>query len=113
MPIVTRELSEHYSWGKECAGWHLVKSDNLSIIQERMPPGSSESIHYHQHAEQFFYILSGTALMKLEKESLIINSNEGVHIKAGLCHQLSNYGRAELHFIVTSIPPSHGDKIEL
>lgn len=111
MAMVSIDSAEHYAWGQQCDGWHLVKSDRLSIIQERMPEGTSESKHYHQFAEQFFYILSGVATMKLEKQTLVLNANEGIHIKAGTVHQLSNLGTGDLHFMVTSTPPSHGDKI--
>ena len=111
MAIVSIESSEHYSWGEQCDGWHLVKSDNLSVIQEKMPPNTSESSHSHQFSEQFFYILSGTATMLLKNEVVTLTANEGIHIKAGVFHQLCNLSTDELHFIVTSTPPSHGDKI--
>ncbi len=63
---------------------------------------SSESKHYHLHAEQFFYVLSGTATIKLESEMFIIYPNDGLHVKAGTTHQLFNTGQTVLHFIVTS-----------
>jgi hypothetical protein len=34
---ISRETAEHYVWGGTCDGWHLVRSLELSIIQERMP----------------------------------------------------------------------------
>lgn len=55
--IKNQTNAEHYIWGAHCEGWHLVKTDDLSIIQERMPPGTAEKRHYHQHAQQFFFIL--------------------------------------------------------
>lgn len=30
--------SEHYIWGTNCSGWHLVKSDSVSVIEEQMIP---------------------------------------------------------------------------
>ncbi|MCP5077448.1 MAG: cupin domain-containing protein [Psychromonas sp.] len=113
MSVVNIYSAEHYTWGKQCDGWHLVKSESLSVIQECMPAGSHESNHYHQHAEQFSYILSGVATMHLKNEMLVLNANEGIHVKAGIIHQLTNTGLTDLHFIVTSTPPSHGDKIEI
>jgi len=111
MSIVNIDSAEHYTWGKQCDGWHLVKSDNLSVIQERMPAGTCESKHLHQHEEQFFYILSGIATMRLHSETIELSANQGLHVKAGVVHQLINVGPDDLHFIVTSTPPSHGDKI--
>ena len=38
----SKRNSEHYHWGNNCSGWHLVKSENLSIIEELMPPNTLE-----------------------------------------------------------------------
>ncbi len=27
--------AEHYAWGNRCDGWHLLKSPEISVIQER------------------------------------------------------------------------------
>jgi hypothetical protein len=55
--VVSLENTEHYMWGEICDGWHLLKRDDLSVIQERVPAGVVEVMHYHQFARQFFYIL--------------------------------------------------------
>jgi len=65
MNVISKDNAEHYKWGEVCDGWHLVKSQNLSVIQELVPPGCSEVQHYHKRSEQFFYILSGTATLKV------------------------------------------------
>jgi hypothetical protein len=53
--LVSRGNGEQYAWGDGCDGWHLVKTPGMSVIQERMPPGRSETRHLHQHAHQFFF----------------------------------------------------------
>lgn len=113
MPIISNKTAEHYTWGQNCDGWHLVKSSNLSVIQERVPPGCSESRHFHVKAEQFFFILDGVATMELEGDIFTINKNSGIHIPAGAKHQLSNQQTSDLVFTVTSTPPSHGDRVEV
>jgi mannose-6-phosphate isomerase-like protein (cupin superfamily) len=85
----------------------------LSVIQERVPTGCSEVRHYHTQAEQFFYILTGVASMELEGKIFTVSSQQGIHIPAGAKHQLSNQHEGDLVFIVTSTPPSHGDRVEL
>ncbi|MEJ2610067.1 MAG: cupin domain-containing protein, partial [Candidatus Thiodiazotropha sp.] len=42
MSIASIQTGKHYDWGGTCDGWHLVASPNLSVIQERVPSGSSE-----------------------------------------------------------------------
>ena len=59
MNPASKHTAEHYTWGEGCDGWHLLKSDNLSVIQETMPPGTAEVPHYHRHSRQFFFILEG------------------------------------------------------
>ena len=113
MSIISNECAEHYVWGEGCDGWHLVKSTNLSVIQERVPPGCSEVRHYHNKAEQFFFIFSGIATIELEGKSFTITSNNGIHIPAGSIHKLNNQHEIDLIFIVTSTPPSHGDRVEV
>ncbi|ARD21848.1 cupin domain-containing protein [Shewanella japonica] len=112
MSVISQQSAEHYIWGNNCDGWHLVKSKQLSVIQERVPPGSFESRHFHQKSEQFFFVLSGIATIEVEGEVLTVNPLQGVHVGAGKAHQLSNQHNRELVFTVTSTPPSHGDKIE-
>lgn len=110
--VVSQQSAEHYIWGEKCDGWHLVKSKNLSVIQERVPAGCYESRHFHQQAEQFFFILSGIATIELEEKVFTLTSNQGLHIPAGAKHQVSNQHQGDLVFIVTSTPPSHGDRFE-
>lgn len=113
MDKVSTKNAEHYHWGENqnpADGWHLVESPSLSVIQERMPPGSKEVMHYHNKAEQFFFVLSGVATMKLENKIVELTSHQGLHIPAGVAHQMMNCSDEPLVFTVTSTPPSHGDR---
>lgn len=110
MSIVSIKNSNHYEWGSNCDGWHLAASKNLSVIQECVPKGSSETRHLHNKAEQFFYILSGIATLEVSGDIHIIHPNEGFHIPAGVAHTLGNEHEQDLEFLVVSTPPSHGDR---
>ena len=35
--------ADHYTWGNNCDGWHLVRTPDLSIIEELMLPDTSET----------------------------------------------------------------------
>ncbi len=78
--MVDRQTAQHYSWGSGCDGWHLVQTPALSVIEERMPPGTSEIRHYHQKANQFFYVLRGTLNINVEGNELALK------IWPGLAH---------------------------
>ena len=103
--------SEHYKWGGNCDGWHLLKTDSLSVIQEKMPPGTSEQSHHHVKAQQVFYILSGTATFQIESSFTLVKAGESFHIEKGKQHRIANEGANDLHFLVISEPKSHGDRI--
>ena len=105
--------AEHYTWGTRCDGWHLLRSDALSVIEERIPPGTGEVLHYHQRAQQFFYILSGTATFEVAGEVCIVGMREGLPIPAGAPHKISNGGAEDLWFLVISEPKAHGDRTNL
>jgi len=103
--------SEHYTWGKNCDGWHLVKDGKLSVIYERMPPGTSEARHYHNQAQQFFFILEGAAVLEVEGKEFTLNRQDGLHISPGQAHRIFNQSEKDLVFLVISHPPSHGDRV--
>lgn len=110
--VVSIGNAEHYKWGGECDGWHLLKQDGLSIIQEAVPPGKKEVRHYHKEAKQFFYILKGSAVIEVDGTKHTVNKGEGIFISAGTPHQLMNESSEMLEFIVVSSPKSHGDRYE-
>jgi mannose-6-phosphate isomerase-like protein (cupin superfamily) len=102
--------SEHYNWGLNCDGWHLLKTDTLSVIQERMPPGTSEREHYHRHSQQLFYVLAGVGTFELEGQSIQVKANQSLHIPRGSRHRISNNENTILEFLVISEPKAHGDR---
>ena len=107
---IGKETAEHYLWGNHCDGWHLLKNADLSVIQERMPPRTSEVRHFHLRAQQFFYILSGEAVMEVDGRPVTLSSGHGIWIPVGTPHQMRNDSNQEIHFLVVSHPPSHGDR---
>jgi len=112
IPPARRADAEHYTWGNGCDGWHLVKQEGLSVIEERIPPGSAEVLHFHNRAQQFFYILAGEAVMELEGETVALARGEGLHVPAGTPHRIRNTSKQPVEFLVISQPPSHGDRVQ-
>lgn len=111
MCAIDRDTAEHYTWGSGCDGWHLVRDDRLSVIEEQMPPGTAEVAHYHCHAQQFFYLLDGQALLEVNGREIVLSARQGVHIPAGVPHRIRNTSSQPVQFIVISHPPSHGDRV--
>jgi len=111
MTVVCRENAEHYRWGPGCDGWHLLAGDDLSVIEERMPPGTAEQRHRHVRARQFFYVLDGEAVLEMDGIAHRLRSGEGLHVPPGAAHQMRNESASSVRFVVVSAPKSHGDRI--
>jgi mannose-6-phosphate isomerase-like protein (cupin superfamily) len=113
--IISAQTADHYTWGgphgTACDGWHLVKTPELSIIEERMPAGTHEQRHLHGRARQFFLVLEGELVLEVDREEFVLRVGEGLEIAPGQAHQAINRSSSAVHFLVTSQPPSHGDRI--
>ncbi len=112
MKVVNRSNAEHYVWGDSADGWHLLQSESLSVIEEKVPPGEKEERHYHHHAQQFFYILCGVAHLEVDGTTFEVGAGSGLHVPAKTPHQLINPGAKPLRFLVISQPKSHGDRAQ-
>lgn len=109
--IISKENAEHYQWADVCDGWHLLKSDNLSVIQERVPSGGAEVKHYHERSHQFFFILAGQATLEIEEKRFVLNAQQGISVPPKVPHCLLNEAHEDVIFLVISAPKSHGDRV--
>lgn len=110
---ISKQNAEHYIWGNNCDGWHLVKNKELSVIHERIPANTTEVIHYHHETRQFFFILSGVATMKIHDQMITLNPQEGIEVPPLTEHQMRNDSDQDAEFLVISQPNSRGDRINL
>src|SRR5271168_2391536 len=101
--IIRTADAEHYTWGgpngTDCDGWHLVRTAELSVIEESMPAGASEVRHHHVRARQFFYVLAGELTIEIDGSEILLRASEGVEIGPGLSHQAINRSGAPVRFL--------------
>ena len=113
---VSAQNAEHYRWGGPQGdvsdGWYLVRTPEIHVIEELMPRGASETRHLHGRARQFFYVLEGELTIEVEDHEFSLRAGEGIEIAPGQRHQAVNRGPQALRVLVTSQPPSHGDRTE-
>jgi mannose-6-phosphate isomerase-like protein (cupin superfamily) len=102
--------AEHYTWGTVCDGWHLLEGTDLSVIQERVPPGAGEVRHFHSRARQFFYVLAGSATLELTGHAVTFGPGQGVHVPPNLEHRFCNRSTEDVVFLVISSPSTMGDR---
>lgn len=84
----------------------------MSVIAERVPPGSKEIRHFHYVARQFFFILSGCAVVEVNGERITLAEGQGIEVAAGIPHQFINESPEDVHFLVVSHPSTRGDRVE-
>lgn len=111
--MISKDTAEHYTWGDRCDGWHLVRQPSLSVIHERMPPGTAEARHYHAQSRQFFFVLSGMAVLELDGVRETLGPQQGLEVPPDTPHQMFNLSDSATEFLVISQPPSHGDRVKV
>jgi mannose-6-phosphate isomerase-like protein (cupin superfamily) len=77
-----------------------------------MPPGASETPHHHAHARQFFYVLTGELTLVVDPHAHTLRPHQGLEIAPREIHQAINRSTRAVRFLVTSNPPSHGDRVD-
>lgn len=103
--------ADHYEWGAECDGWHLLRAPGLSVIQEHMPAGATEPRHRHANSRQFFFVLAGRLEVEVEGDVHTLGVQTGLEVAPGARHEVRCTGADGADFLVISQPPSHGDRL--
>jgi mannose-6-phosphate isomerase-like protein (cupin superfamily) len=109
--IRNQHTVEHYKWGHS-DGWRLLDRPDLSVIQERMPPGSAEVKHLHRRARQLFYVLEGKIEMEIRGEVLELGAGDALEVAPGESHRVRNTSSVDASLIVISAPSTSGDREE-
>lgn len=114
-PVITSTTHplSHVKWGLNSDAYTLLETVGLSIKQELMPPGTEELLHYHNIAQQYFYILSGEAVFEINGVITLVHSGEGIHITCGSPHRIMNKHSEPLEFLVCSQPSTLNDRFNL
>lgn len=111
--MISKGTAEHYVWGGDCDGWHLLKRPEFSVIHERMPAGRAETRHFHATARQLFFVLAGELTMIFDDRTETIRSGEAVEIEPRVSHQAMNRGAGPVEFLVISHPTTRGDRTDV
>ncbi len=77
-----------------------------------MPSGGATTEHYHPRAEEIYYVLRGTARLRIEGETRDLQVGDAALIPAGQKHKIWNIGTDDLVFLCSCAPAySHEDTI--
>ena len=111
--LISRSSAPHYAWAKACDGWRLIDTPGLSVVEERVPPGAEETRHYHNDARQFFYVLSGTAVVGTEEREHQIPAGSGIEVAPGVQHKFMKRSDEDVVFLVISAPSTKADRVDV
>ena len=73
-----------------------------------IPPGKS-NFPFHSHAAmwELYYVLSGTATMRTDDETVELAAGDSYMCKPGLAHQITNESDADFAYLVIANEPPH------
>lgn len=108
--IIDKNSAKHYTWGDSCDSWILADMAGLSVKLESMPGNTKEKLHFHKHAQQFFFILKGVAAFYIEEDIIVVTEQQGLLIQANRKHFIANETNAPLDFLVISQPTTNQDR---
>lgn len=77
---------------------------NQSLAEARLPPGQATTPHHHAVTEEIYYILSGSADIKIGEEARSVGPGDAIAIPPGSRHTIRNTGTDELVFLCCCAP---------
>jgi mannose-6-phosphate isomerase-like protein (cupin superfamily) len=96
--------SEHGEIICELFGNSAGGSQAHSLAQIVIPPGKASLKHYHPVAEESYSILSGTARMEIDGETVQVGPGDSVVIVPPQVHRIFNTGADDLVMLVVCAP---------
>jgi len=93
--------------------WTLADQPRIHVMQERIASGWAERRHLHAAVEQLYFILEGTATVRLDDREEILRPGDAMHVPAATPHQVRNDSPGALELLVISSAPPRQDRVEL
>jgi mannose-6-phosphate isomerase-like protein (cupin superfamily) len=88
--------------------------EKQSLAEARLPVRRGTTPHYHQRAEEIYYILEGRGRMRVGDETRNVGPGDAIAIAPGQVHQITNTGRRTLKFLCCCAPGyEHDDTVLL
>ena len=107
---INRSNADHYVWAGICNAWRLHEGQDLSVIDEEMPPGARETRHVHARANQLFFVLHGTLTIEIEGDVVHLSAGDACNVQPGQKHQAQNASDQPVRFLAISAPTTKGDR---
>jgi mannose-6-phosphate isomerase-like protein (cupin superfamily) len=107
-PFITKDSSQI----REILAPANSELNNQSLAEARVAPGMSTEEHLHPVTEEIYYILEGSARIRVEGEEREVGQCDGIAILPGQKHRIWNTGQSDLVFLCCCSPAySHDDTV--
>ena len=83
-------------WGKYDS---IDKGERYQVKRITVKPGGKLSVQMHHHRAEHWIVVSGTAKVGRDDETLVLTENESVYLPVGCKHFLENPGKIALELI--------------
>jgi Mannose-6-phosphate isomerase len=72
------------------------------------PPGASVGRHMHAGVEEFYYVMQGSGIARVNNETAPIAKGDAVPVLLGDIHSFENNGSSDLEFLIVGIAREKG-----
>lgn len=104
-PFITADGSQI----RELIHPNFSHAQNQSLAEATLAPGCATTEHYHPRAEEIYYILHGSARLRLNEDVRDLRPGDAVLIPAGARHKIWNTGPGKLRFLCCCAPAYSGE----
>lgn len=82
-------------------GWYegMDSGDRFQVKRIMVNPAAKLSLQMHHHRAEHWIVVSGTALVTRNDETVLLTENQSTYIPLGSTHRLENPGKVPLHLI--------------
>lgn len=107
-PFITKDTSEI----REILAPRNSIIQQQSLAEAKLLPGHSTEEHYHIQTEEIYYILTGSGRMIVDDEECNVKKHDGIAIRPGARHKITNTGDYDLIILCCCVPPyEHDDTV--
>lgn len=95
-PEVNLHREVYRPWGKyDC----VDNGERFQVKRITVNPGAKLSVQMHHHRAEHWIVVSGTAKVTLDDETILLSENQSTYIPIGVVHALENPGKLPLEMI--------------
>ncbi|MFY0678049.1 MAG: mannose-1-phosphate guanylyltransferase/mannose-6-phosphate isomerase [Neptuniibacter sp.] len=87
-------------WGKYLS---VAEGTRYQVKRITVEPGRKLSLQMHHHRAEHWVVVTGTAKVYKDDESILLTENESVYISPGVVHSLENPGKIPLELVEVQV----------